>query len=174
MDLVFIFSRLFKWFCISIEEVSHLNVKNKKIEKSMLRIIARKNTFDNKLTFGAIVLTIIIAISLITGLFLIQIGNRTAEQKVLSQMQQVSIANLTTSKIEELQKNKLIEELVPYKSGFEILIDNKKIQAVYMPNNTEVIHTYRILKGNAPIDKNEVVINENLLQLLNKEIGDEL
>ena len=34
MDLVFIFSRLFKWFCISIEEVSHLNVKNKKIEKS--------------------------------------------------------------------------------------------------------------------------------------------
>ena len=101
MDLVFIFSRLFKWFCISIEEVSHLNVKNKKIEKSMLRIIARKNTFDNKLTFGAIVLTIIIAISLITGLFLIQIGNRTAEQKVLSQMQQVSIANLTTSKIEE-------------------------------------------------------------------------
>ena len=72
MDLVFIFSRLFKWFCISIEEVSHLNVKNKKIEKSMLRIIARKNTFDNKLTFGAIVLTIIIAISLITGLFLIQ------------------------------------------------------------------------------------------------------
>lgn len=43
-----------------------------------------------------------------------------------------------------------------------------------MPNNTEVIHTYRILKGNAPIDKNEVVINENLLQLLNKEIGDEL
>ena len=61
-------------------------------------------------------------------------------------MQQVSIANLTTSKIEELRKNKLIEELVPYKSGFEILIDNKKIQAVYMPNNTEVIHTYRTFK----------------------------
>jgi len=77
MDLVFIFSRLFKWFCISIEEVSHLNVKNKKIEKSMLRIIARKNTFDNKLTFGAIVLTIIIAISfvLVNDLRLILLNN---------------------------------------------------------------------------------------------------
>lgn len=104
MDLVFIFSRLFKWFCISIEEVSHLNVKNKKIEKSMLRIIARKNTFDNKLTFGAIVLTIIIAISLITGLFLIQIGNRTAEQKSFVANAASIYCKFNYLKIEELQK----------------------------------------------------------------------
>jgi len=59
-------------------------------------------------------LTIALAISLIVGISLFQQGSKISEQKILNQMQQVTIGGLTAEQIEILKKEPELEDIVPY------------------------------------------------------------
>lgn len=61
--------------------------------------LAKRNVSSNRIFCFFNVLTIALAISLIVGISLFQQGSKISEQKILNQMQQVTIGGLTAEQI---------------------------------------------------------------------------
>ena len=101
--------------------------------------LAKRNVSSNRIFCFFNVLTIVLAISLIVGISLFQQGSKISEQKILNQMQQVTIGGLTAEQIEVLKKEPDLEDIVPYKHSDSFLMDGIKFEAVYMPTGFGII-----------------------------------
>ena len=124
--------------------------------------LARRNVSSNRVFCLFNVLTIILAIGLIVGISLFQQGTKISEQKILNQMQQATIGNLTMEAIEMLQKEPDIEDIVPYKHSNSFQMEGVKFEAVYMPDGLGIIKSYELTNGTQPEQYNEIVIDKNV------------
>ena len=124
--------------------------------------LAKRNVSSNRIFCFFNVLTIVLAISLIVGISLFQQGSKISEQKILNQMQQVTIGGLTAEQIEVLKKEPDLEDIVPYKHSDSFLMDGIKFEAVYMPTGFGIIKSYELVSGACPEQYNEIVIDKNV------------
>lgn len=124
--------------------------------------LAKRNVSSNRIFCFVNVLTIALAISLIVGISLFQQGSKISEQKILNQMQQVTIGGLTAEQIEILKKEPELEDIVPYKHSNSFLMDGIKFEAVYMPTGFGIIKSYELVSGTCPEQYNEIVIDKNV------------
>ncbi len=130
-----------------------------------IRKVAKSNVMSNRLYSLFTVLTIILAISLTAGITLVQQGKEIKEQKILANMQQVGIGNLSKKQIASLEKEASAECVLPYKNSSSFRMGDTKIEAVYY-EPSELITTYQLTEGNVPTDYNEIAVDKNIQSAL--------
>lgn len=142
---------------------------------SCIRKVAKSNVAGNRLYSLFTVLTILLAISLTTGITLVQQGKEVKEQKILENMQQVTIGNLNMEQISSLEKDASTECVLPYKNSNSFMMGNTKIEAAYY-EPSEQITTYQLTDGNIPTKYNEIVIDKNMQSALglSLKLGDNI
>ncbi|MFQ7553267.1 MAG: hypothetical protein ACLRMZ_26970 [Blautia marasmi] len=97
---------------------------------------AKSNLLGNRLYSFFTVLTIILAVSLISGLAMVQKSAETEKQKILDTMQQVMYMNITDRQMEGLAGDRQTELLVPYKEGGEIKESGVKMYPFYIESRS--------------------------------------
>lgn len=122
------------------------------------------------------VLTIILAVSLVTCLTLVRKGADTELERELDKMQHVMYMNVTEEQMDRMANDTRVEMLLPYKAGEVFKYNNVKMTPVYHVSNTIGIATYTPIEGKIPEHSNEIVVDKKLMPLLGKEgkIGEEI
>lgn len=138
--------------------------------------VAGSNLMGNKLHSFFTVLTIILAVSLISGLAMVQKSGEKEKQRILDTMQQVMYMNITDRQMEGLAGDRQTELLVPYKEGSEIKESGVKMYPFYIESRSSGIVTFTPQDGKVPEQENEIAVDIQLLKALGKEvkIGTEL
>lgn len=138
--------------------------------------VAKSNLMGNKLHSFFTVLTIILAVSLISGLAMVQKSGEKEKQQILDTMQHVMYMNITEQQMDGLADDPQTDVLVPYKEGSEIKENAAKIYPFYIESHGSSIVTYTPAEGRAPKQENEIAVDRQLLKDMGKEakLGTEL
>ena len=89
--------------------------------------VAGSNLLGNKLYSFFTVLTIILAVSLISGLAMVQKSTEREKQQILNSMQHVMYMDVTDEQMKGLAEDALTEIMVPYKEGREVKEEGVKM-----------------------------------------------
>lgn len=131
--------------------------------------VAGSNLLGNKLYSFFTVLTIILAVSLISGLAMVQKSTEREKQQILNSMQHVMYMDVTDEQMKGLAEDALTEIMVPYKEGREVKEEGVKMYPFYIESHSSGIVTYTPTEGNVPEQENEIVVDRQLLKALGKE-----
>ena len=131
--------------------------------------VAGSNLLGNKLYSFFTVLTIILAVSLISGLAMVQKSTEREKQQILNSMQHVMYMDVTDEQRKGLAEDALTEIMVPYKEGREVKEEGVKMYPFYIESHSSGIVTYTPTEGNVPEQENEIVVDRQLLKALVKE-----
>lgn len=130
---------------------------------------AKSNLLGNRLYSFFTVLTIILAVSLISGLAMVQKSAETEKQKILDTMQHVMYMNITEQQMQGLSEDEQTEMMVPYKEGSEVKEDGVKLYPFYIESHSSGIVTYTPAEGKVPELENEIAVDRQLLKALGKD-----
>lgn len=132
--------------------------------------IAKNNLLAKKMTSFISLLTILLAVTLVSALALFMTGTKTAKEQILNYMQHVMYMDVTDEQIQDLASDKKTEICVPYKK-YEKEFETKgvKYSFIYWDSHKEKIRTYELAEGKEPKGYYEIVVDKAFMDALGKE-----
>lgn len=125
-----------------------------------------------------IIITVALSAALISGLAGFSAAMDKSEERELATLPQVVYGDLNNEQIQNLKNDERIEDMILYKSGRTMDIDNYMIRASYYSEDGEIIQYVRsmITEGRYPEEMNEAAVSKNYMEKIGKEpvIGTEI
>ena len=121
---------------------------DKNNNSKILYRIAKNNLLAKKSSSFISLLSIVFVTALISTLTLFILGQKTAENQILDNMQHIMYIDVTKKQIENITSDAKVELCVPYKyveRNFQI--DNRKYSFSYLECYAEIIITYVIQRS---------------------------
>lgn len=125
-----------------------------------------------------IIITVALSAALISGLAGFSAAMNKSEERELATLPQVVYRDLNNEQMQTLKSDERIEDMVFYKNGSTMEIDNYTIRASYYSEDGEIIRYARsmITEGRYPEEMNEAAVSKNYMEKIGKEpvIGTEI
>lgn len=132
--------------------------------------IARSNLTAKRMSSIFSMLSIFLAVMLVSTVILFLTGQDTIEKNMLGSMQHVMYMNVTEEQMQEISSDDKVELMVPYKHcGTNFVTDGVKFQLYYSESYGEKIKTYVPVEGRTPEEFNEIVVDKAFMKAMGKE-----
>lgn len=132
--------------------------------------IAKNNLLTKKVSSVISMLSILLAVTLVSTLALLMTGTQTAEKQILDNMQHVMYMDITDEQLQSLASDSRTEMCVPYKHyDKEFQTDNVKYSFLYFESHADKIRTYVLSEGELPEEYNEIVVDKKFMEALGRE-----
>lgn len=147
-----------------------------KISKDMISTMSKSSLKTSRLRNIFVMITIILASSLLTVILMFAAGQNEKTKRDLSHAQQVGYYNLTEQQVETLKNDERIAYQVEVKTGTVSEMDGFSIIPYYVSELTDQIRIAELESGRLPQEENEIAVQKNMLKKLNvsPEIGSEV
>lgn len=143
---------------------------NKNNNEAIIYRIAKNNLVSKKMSSFFSMLSILLAITLVSTLSLFIIGTQTAEQNILKHMQHVMYMNVTDEQIQRMASDDRIEQCAPYKE-LEKEFQTQGVAYRFFYNGAcgGNIQSYILKEGKAPQAYHEILVDQAFLQALGRD-----
>lgn len=146
-----------------------MNLNTNNNHKIIYRI-AKNNLLSKKVSSLISLLSILLAVTLVSTLALVITGTQTAEKQVLDDMQHVMYMDITDEQLQGLASDNRTEICVPYKHyEKEFQTDNVEYSFLYFESHADKIRTYVLSEGELPEEYNEIVVDKKFMEALGRE-----
>lgn len=146
-----------------------MNLNSNNNHKIIYRI-AKNNLLTKKVSSIISMLSILLAVTLVSTLALLMIGTQTAETQILDNMQHVMYMDITDEQLQSLAADGRTEICVPYKHyEKEFETDNVKYSFLYFESHADKVRTYVLSEGELPKEYNEIVVDKKFMKALGRE-----
>lgn len=133
----------------------------KRLAKNSIKSSRTRNIF--------IIITIILASGLITGMALSALAIDKKKQRIVEHMQQVIFHDVNEKQIRSLKNDKRIEETRLVKDGQIMEMDDYQVQLSYRDTSSKQIDLIGVKEGKTPKKMHEVAVKKQFLQEIGKE-----
>ena len=142
--------------------------------KPMLRQLALSSLKASKMRNIFILITIILSVSLLSGVALTTNAMNVKNKRNLESMQHVLYHNLTSEQVEKLRTDELISEFLSCKNGKALEKDGYLVVPYYLEQNDSVMSNANIVEGRYPENFNEALVDKKLMEELgvNPSLGE--
>ena len=147
-----------------------------KISKDMISTMSKYSLKTSRLRNIFVMITIILASSLLTVILMFAAGQNEKTKRDLSHAQHVGYYNLTEQQVETLKNDERIAYQVEVKTGTVSEMNGFSVIPYYVSELTDQIRIAELESGNLPQKENEIAVQKNCLKKLNvsPEIGSEV
>ena len=147
-----------------------------KISKDMISTMSKSSLKTSRLRNIFVMITIILASSLLTVILMFAVGQNEKTKRDLSHTQQVGYYNLNKQQVEKLKNDERIAYQVEVKTGTVSEMNGFTVIPYYVSELTDQIRIAELESGRLPQEKNEIAVQKNMLEKLNvsSEIGSEV
>ncbi len=147
-----------------------------KISKDMISTMSKSSLKTSRLRNIFVMITIILASSLLTVILMFAVGQNEKTKRDLSHTQQVGYYNLNEQQVEKLKNDERIAYQVEVKTGTVSEMNGFTVIPYYVSELTDQIRIAELESGRLPQEKNEIAVQKNMLEKLNvsSEIGSEV
>ena len=144
-----------------------------KISKDMISTMSKSSLKTSRLRNIFVMITIILASSLLTVILMFAVGQNEKTKRDLSHAQEVGYYNLTEEQVEKLKNDERIAYQVQVKTGTVSEMDGFSIIPYYVSQLSDKIRIAELESGKLPQAENEIAVQKNMLEKLNvsPEIG---
>lgn len=135
-----------------------------------------KSIKTSKMKNFFIILTVVLSVSLLSGISLTMLGIQENEKRQLETMQHVIYHNITDKQIKGLQQDIRVDCMSLYKLGKSMEVDNYILTPCYYDDVQNQIVTIKIAEGSYPQKIDEIAVDKSYMERINKEavIGQKL
>lgn len=147
-----------------------------KISKDMISTMSKSSLKTSRLRNIFVMITIILASSLLTVILMFAVGQNKKTKRDLSHAQQVGYYNLNEQQVEKLKNDERIAYQVEVKTGTVSEMNGFSVIPYYVSELTDQIRIAELESGRLPQKENEIAVQKNMLEKLNvsPEIGSEV
>ena len=147
-----------------------------KISKDMISTMSKSSLKTSRLRNIFVMITIILASSLLTVILMFATGQNEKTKRDLSHAQQVGYYNLNEEQVEKLKNDERIAYQVEVKTGTVSEMNGFSVIPYYISELSDQIRIAELESGNLPQKENEIAVQKNMLEKLNvsPEIGSEV
>ena len=147
-----------------------------KISNDMISTMSKSSLKTSRLRNIFVMITIILASSLLTVILMFGMGQNEKTKRDLSHAQQVGYYNLNEEQVEKLKNDERIAYQIEVKTGTVSEMDEFSVIPYYVSELTDQIRIAELESGNLPQKENEIAVQKNMLEKLNvnPEIGSEV
>lgn len=147
-----------------------------KISKDMISTMSKSSLKTSGLRNIFVMITIILASSLLTVILMFAAGQNEKTKRDLSHAQQVGYYNLNEQQVEKLKNDERIAYQVEVKTGTVSEMNGFSVIPYYVSELTDQIRIAELESGRLPQEENEIAVQKNMLKKLNvsPEIGSEV
>lgn len=135
--------------------------------------ILRKLTFRSlqtgKLRNFLIILTVALSAALLSGISLGALGLKEEKREQLAKMQHVIYMEVTESQINQLKNDNRTEDIMVYKRGKSMEVENYIIYPQYHDTNTVKIEPMPIAEGNYPQKIDDIAVDKAYMKAIGRE-----
>lgn len=144
-----------------------------KISKDMISTMSKSSLKTSRLRNIFVMITIILASSLLTVILMFAVGQNEKTKRDLSHAQEVGYYNLTEEQVEKLKNDERIAYQVQVKTGTVSEMDGFSIIPYYVSQLSDKIRIAELESGKLPQAENEIAVQKSMLEKLNvkPEIG---
>lgn len=147
-----------------------------KISNDMISTMSKSSLKTSRLRNIFVMITIILASSLLTVILMFGMGQNEKTKRDLSHAQQVGYYNLNEEQVEKLKNDERIAYQIEVKTGTVSEMDEFSVIPYYVSELSDQIRIAELESGNLPQKENEIAVQKNMLEKLNvtPEIGSEV
>lgn len=144
-----------------------------KISKDMISTMSKSSLKTSRLRNIFVMITIILASSLLTVILMFAVGQNEKTKRDLSHAQEVGYYNLTEEQVEKLKNDERIAYQIQVKTGTVSEMDGFSIIPYYVSQLSDKIRIAELESGKLPQAENEIAVQKNMLEKLNvsPEVG---
>lgn len=144
-----------------------------KISKDMISTMSKFSLKTSRLRNIFVMITIILASSLLTVILMFAAGQNEKTKRDLSHAQEVGYYNLTEEQVEKLKNDERIAYQVQVKTGTVSEMDGFSIIPYYVSELSDKIRIAELESGKLPQAENEIAVQKSMLEKLNvsPEVG---
>lgn len=144
-----------------------------KISKDMISTMSKSSLKTSRLRNIFVMITIILASSLLTVILMFAVGQNEKTKRDLSHAQEVGYYNLTEEQVEKLKNDERIAYQVQVKTGTVSEMDGFSIIPYYVSELSNKIRIAELESGKLPQAENEIAVQKSMLEKLNvsPEVG---
>lgn len=144
-----------------------------KISKDMISTMSKSSLKTSRLRNIFVMITIILASSLLTVILMFAVGQNEKTKRDLSHAQEVGYYNLTEEQVEKLKNDERIAYQIQVKTGTVSEMDGFSIIPYYVSQLSDKIRIAELESGKLPQAENEIAVQKSMLEKLNvkPEIG---
>lgn len=123
-----------------------------------------------------IILTVILSVSLLSGMTLVYKGKQKEEERELDKMQHVIYSELTNNQIDMLEKDNRIESMFLYKRGENLEVDNYIVAPYYFEMKETTMDSVTMVEGHYPTELYEIAVDKKYMEQIGQkaELGKKL
>lgn len=137
--------------------------------KGLISHLAKADLSSKKMGNLFIMITIILAASLLMAMGLFPGTVKLEQQRLLASAQDVIYHNVTKAQIKALEKDGRISYMTLDKAGEQMEVEDYMIWQVYYDVSSNIIQTLTITEGELPKKQNEVAVSKTYIKKLGKE-----
>lgn len=138
-----------------------------KISKDMISTMSKSSLKTSRLRNIFVMITIILASSLLTVILMFAVGQNEKTKRDLSHAQEVGYYNLTEEQVEKLKNDERIAYQVQVKTGTVSEMDGFSIIPYYVSQLSDKIRIAELESGKLPQAENEIAVQKSMLEKLN-------
>lgn len=144
-----------------------------KISKDMISTMSKSSLKTSRLRNIFVMITIILASSLLTVILMFAAGQNEKTKRDLSHAQEVGYYNLTEEQVEKLKNDERIAYQVQVKTGTVSEMDGFSIIPYYVSELSDKIRIAELESGKLPQAENAIAVQKSMLEKLNvsPEVG---
>lgn len=136
--------------------------------RAVIPKVAKSNLKGNRIYTFFSAFTIVLAIALLSGMILTVLGMKTAQRRILDQMQHVMFMDLTEEQYQKVEADERNEVVLRYKPGIQYKDGDLSYSLGYAEESRDGITTYDIKEGKPPKKEAEAVVDASLLKAFGK------
>lgn len=150
-------------------------MRSRKIAADMISRMSKESLKANRMRNIFVMITIVLASSLLTAIFMFAIGQDQREKKALSHSQQAGYYNLTKEQVEILKKDSRIAYQVQVKTGILSELDGFDIMPSYVSGLSDEIQVGELEMGRLPETDTEIAVQSGMLEKIGvKDVGEKV
>lgn len=139
-------------------------MSSKKISTKMIAQMSRQSLKSSRMRNVFVMITIVLASSLLMAILMYAVGEREANQRQLSHAQEVGYYNLTDAQVETLKNDDRIAYQIQVKTGISSEMDGFEIIPYYVSELSDKIKIGELESGALPQQENEIAVQGAMLQ----------
>ncbi len=136
--------------------------------KKIIGKLTLRNLKSGKMRNIFIILTVALSVTLLSGIALYTAGAQQVVNIILNKMQHVIYMRTSPDQIEQIRNDERTEDILIYKRGSSIEIENFIIIPQYIAMNSKIISTIEIVEGYYPKESNEIVVEKAYMNKIGK------
>lgn len=141
-----------------------MEMNSKKTESKMISLMSKKSLESSHISNAFVMVTIVLASSLLTAILMFAAGQNQQEKKRLSHRQHASYYNLTTKQMEQLKNDGRIAYQIQVKTGILSKMDGFDIVPYYASELSDKIQIAELESGKLPESYNEIAVHAGMLE----------